>query len=373
MKIIYCLAGTFNSGGMERIVISKANWLSKNGYKVFIVTTEQNGRPDFFQLENSVSRIDLDIMYSENVTSNPLKKYIVRKNKMRKHQKRMIDIVEIENPEIIISTFGNEVSFIPFLGGDSKKIAEIHFSRWYRIQENRKGVWKWIDRYLTWQDKRVLSRYDKFVALTHEDEKNWKSLENIIVIPNFIQTLSNRSAELTNNSIIAVGRLSYQKGYERLVEAWRIVSQSYPEWKLDIFGNGELKADLLKTIACAGLSNNINLHEPTSDIINEYAKRSALVLASRYEGLPMVLLEGMSVGLPLISFTCQCGPKDIIKQEYNGLLIPEGDVQGLAAAILKVIENPSLRKRLGENSFIESKNYSIDKIMPRWIELFHSL
>lgn len=373
MRIIYCLAGTFNSGGMERIVINKANWLAEHGHEVSIITTEQNGRQNFFPINEKVTRIDLDVMYSDTNSFGVLKKMISRKRLMRKHRKALNTVLLQNKPDIVVSTFGNEVGFLPFIADGSRKVAEIHFSRWYRLQLNRKGIWRIIDKYLTFTDYRILKKFDRFICLTEEDKLNWGKLNNIEVIPNFIEDIAAQTSSLTAKSMIAVGRLSYQKGYERLVKAWKIVADKHPDWRLNIFGGGELKDDLESLIKNADLNNYIKIHEPTAQIFREYVNNSALVLSSRYEGLPMVLLEASSVGLPLISFTCQCGPKDIIMSGYNGLLVNEGDIDGLAEAIIKVIENPELRKEMGKNSLEKSTEYNKEIIMNKWNGLFHSL
>lgn len=373
MRIIYCLAGTFNSGGMERIVINKANWLAEHGHEVSIITTEQNGRQNFFPLNEKVTRIDLDVMYSDTNSLGVVKKMISRKRLMRKHRKALNTVLLQNKPDIVVSTFGNEVGFLPFIADGSRKVAEIHFSRWYRLQLNRKGIWRIIDKYLTYTDYRILKKFDRFICLTEEDKLNWGKLNNIEVIPNFIEDIAAQTAPLTAKSMIAVGRLSYQKGYERLVKAWKIVADKHPDWRLNIFGGGELKDDLESLIKNVDLNNYIKIHKPTAQILREYVNNSALVLSSRYEGLPMVLLEASSVGLPLISFTCQCGPKDIIMSGYNGLLVNEGDIDGLAEAIIKVIENPELRKEMGKNSLEKSTEYNKEIIMNKWNGLFHSL
>lgn len=372
MKIIYCLAGTFNSGGMERIIASKVNWLARHGYDLTIVTTEQNGRPDFFPLDERIRRRDLDINYSETNSFGVIKKFFARQKLIRRHRKGLTRIVNELKPDIVISTFGNEVGFLPDIKDGSKKIAEIHFSRWYRLQLNRKGIWRIIDKFLTCSDYRVLKKYDKFICLTKEDKLNWGSISNVEVIPNFIDNNSER-ASLDSKSMIAVGRLSYQKGYERLISAWKFVSEKYPDWTLNIFGGGELKEVLEQQIAENRLSDKVIIHAPSKQIIEEYKNNSALVLSSRYEGLPMVLLEAMSVGLPLISFACQCGPKDVIKQDVNGFLVEDGDIQGLADAIIKIVEDPLLRKQMGVNSLKESMSYQKETIMQQWVELFNSI
>ncbi|MDE6642648.1 MAG: glycosyltransferase family 4 protein [Muribaculaceae bacterium] len=373
MKIVYCLAGTFNSGGMERIVINKANWLAEHGNEVYIVTTEQKGRKDFFPLSKGVTRIDLNILYSETNNYSVFKKAFARRKLIKKHKLGLSKVLNEIKPDIVISTFGNEVGFLHSIKDGCRKIAEIHFSRWYRLQLNRKGIWRLIDKYLTYTDSRVLNKYDKFVCLTQEDKQNWEKSLNIEVIPNFIDQSNNNKADLQSKSMIAVGRFSYQKGYDRLVRAWSLVAAKYPDWELNIFGEGELKEIIQQQIDDLYLSNSINIHAPSSDIMSEYAKNSALIMSSRYEGLPMVLLEAASIGLPLISFACQCGPRDVINDGYNGFLVDNGDIQGLANAIIQLIENPSLRKSMGEKAYEKSTNYHKDLIMKRWVDLFQSL
>lgn len=372
-RIVYCLAGTFNSGGMERIVINKANWLVNHGHDVFIVTTEQNGRPDFFHVDNKIQRIDLNILYSQTNSFSLLKKAKARRKRIKLHYQKLEKILRDLHPDIVVSTFGNEVGFLPSIKDGSRKVAEIHFSRWYRMQLNRKGIWSLIDRYLTRKDYEILRHYDKFVCLTNEDRKNWTGLNQVEVIPNFIEQTESSPASLDSKSMIAVGRMSYQKGYNRMIEAWRLVADKYPDWKLNIFGGGELKENLEMQIKMSDLSEVVKLHEPSSEIMSEYKKNSALLLSSHYEGLPMVLLEAMSVGLPLISYDCQCGPKDIIDHNENGILIKDGDIRGLADAIIRIIEEPDFRKRLGKNAFDRSQLYAKDEIMNRWVKLFEGL
>lgn len=370
MKILYCLAGTFNSGGMERIVIDKANWLAQHGYDITIATTEQNGRSDFYRIDGNIKRIDLDVIYSDTNGFNVINKFFARRKKLKQHHQKLQRLVDEIQPDIIVSTFGNEVGIMPYIKTSAHKIAEIHFSRWYRLQLNRKGIWRLIDKLLTHKDYQVLQKYDKFVCLTEEDKKNWIGVNNCIVIPNFVNNLSEHLASLTNKSMIAVGRLCYQKGYDRLINAWNIVNKSKPDWKLNIFGDGELKYDLIKLIEQNNLTNVVKIHVPTSDIIDEYMKHSALVLSSRYEGLPMVLLEAGACGLPLISFGCQCGPKDVIVDRHNGLIVPEGDTNGLAKAIIATIENEDLRYSMGRNAYETAKTYTKDNIMNMWDTLF---
>lgn len=368
MKIVYFLEGTFNSGGIERIVIGKANRLASKGYDVTIVTTDQKGRPDFFPLIG-VKRIDFDLNYRDK-TNNIIKDYFKRRNLIKKETKLIENLVNELKPDVMVSTFRYENHILPKLKDKSRKIVEIHFSKYYRLHRNRKGIYRLIDKYLTREDQKQAKKFDSFVCLTEEDKSHWKGLQNIEVINNFIEARTVEPAHLENKSAIAVGRLTFQKGFDRLIDSWKLVHDKYPDWELNIFGDGPLKNKLQEQIRQAGLKDVIHIHQPIPDIHKKYLENSFLLLTSHYEGLPMVMLEAMEAGLPLVSFNFKCGPKDIIDDGVNGFIIKDGDIHGMANAICRLIESPALRKQLGENAFEKAKDFLPEKIMPKWENIF---
>ena len=150
-------------------------------------------------------------------------------------------------------------------------------------------------------------------------------------------------------------------------------SQYHPFWVLKIFGSGEKYDYVNNCIIESNLEKVIEIHEPTSDIQQEYLNSSIFVLSSRYEGLPMVLLEAMSCGLPVVSYDCKCGPKDIIKDGIDGFLVREGDIDDLARKIMLLIESEDLRKQMGTKAYQKSKLYSQETIMTKWEEVFESV
>ena len=255
----------------------------------------------------------------------------------------------------------------------SKKLLEIHFSRYKRLQYGRKGVWKLVDLWRSRMDERTVKNYERFVVLTNEDKSYWGNLPNISVIPNALtySVPSSCLSPLTAKRVIAIGRYGYQKGFDSLIDAWRIIHSFYPDWTLDIIGNGEWLNRLQQQINEYALEHSVFLKPPTRHIEDEYRRASLLVLSSRYEGLPMVLLEAQSFGLPIVSFACKCGPKDVITDGEDGFLVSEGNIPMLADRVLRLIENDDLRKRMGTNARHHSKAFSEERIMERWIDLFN--
>lgn len=373
MKIVYCLAGLFNSGGMERIVISKANSLARMGYDITIVTTEQKGRAIFFSLYETVKVVDLNINYSNDAAKNLILKGICFWWRKLMHRKRLTGFLISSSPDITISTFGTESSFLYKIPDKSKKVLEIHFSKYFRYQYDRKGLWRFVDIFRSRQDAQLIPHYDKFVVLTNEDKSYWGNLSNIEVIPNFVASIPEIKSELRSKVCMAVGRLSYQKGFDRLIKVWKVVHRRYPDWQLQIYGSGELYDVLYDMIVEDDLEECVHINPPTPQIGMVYQKASVFLLTSHYEGLPMVLLEAFSYGLPVVSFACKCGPRDLIKNGVNGFLIPEGDVVSFADKVSIILGDEKLREQLGNAAYQSAMEYTEEKIMSKWIHLFESL
>lgn len=373
MKILYNIAGTCHSGGMERVLANKANYLVKQGMEVIIVTTDQQGLPPFFSLDKRIRCIDLCINYEENNGKSLLNKLLHYPLKQWKHKKRLTKVLMLERPDITISMFNNDADFITDIKDGSKKILEIHFSKFKRLQYNRKGWWRWVDVWRTKQDERIVRRFDRFVVLTKEDKDNWGRMDNICVIPNANTFSTYHTADLHARRVIAIGRYNYQKGFDRLIKAWKIVNQVCSEWTLDIIGEGEDKAWLQSLIDYEKLSGSVRLMPVTSDIEKVYLGASVVAMSSHYEGLPMVLLEAQSFGLPIVAFACQCGPRDIVTDGETGFLVPEGDVEGLADRLITVIKDDDLRFSMGKKAKEASRSFEEETVMKKWLETFQTL
>lgn len=371
MKIVYCILGTFNSGGMERVLANKTNYLAKLGHDISIITTDQKNRKPYFDLDESIKQIDLGINYTENNSSGLLKKLFDYPKKQALHKKLLTEQLLAIQPEICVSLFDHEVDLLPEIKDGSKKIVEIHFSRFKRLQYGRKGIWKIIDSYRSKKDLKTVQKYDKFVVLTEEDKSYWGDLPNIIVIPNANSFPVSQRSNLTSKHVIAVGRYDYQKRFEDLVDVWKIVHQQEPDWKLNIFGKGPEKENLQNQINKLGLEKTLILQEPVRNIDQQYLDSSMIAMTSRYEGLPMALLEAQASGLPMISYACKCGPRDIIQEGKNGYLLEEEDKAGMANKILELIRDPELRDTMGQHAFEMSGDFSEAAVMKKWIQLFN--
>lgn len=376
MRLIYCTHSLCNPGGMERVLVNKVTYLvEKLHWDVSIVTTDQKGRPSFYPLPAGVRVTDLGINYSDDNVKSVTGKILGYLQKRRRHKRLLTSLLEREKPDIVVSLYPSESSFIPDIKDGSKKVLELHFCKYFRLQYGRKGLLGIIDKWRTHQDERIVRKFDKFVVLTNEDKEYWGNLHNIEVIPNAAMNIGGHFSDVTNHRVIAVGRLDYQKGFDRLIQAWEYINKSglYSDWRLDIFGQGEWKEMLQEMVQAKNLSVSVHLNSPVKTIGEEYVNSSLLVMSSNYEGFPMVMIESMAIGLPVVAFDFKCGPRDIISDGENGLLVPNGDIHGLAGAMMKLMGDYELRRRMSVKARQVVDTYSEKAVMDKWVRLFTSL
>jgi len=217
-------------------------------------------------------------------------------------------------------------------------------------------------------------RFDRFVVLTHEDAGNWGALPNLEVIPNAAPEIPHVQHRPGNHRVIAVGRLDYQKGFDRLLEAWALLPAPLRDsWKLDIFGQGEWERLLKEKCNALGIGGSARINRPTGRIFEEYAASDFLVMSSHYEGFPMVMIEAMACGLPVVTFDFLCGPRDIIRPEENGLMVKEGDIPALSKAMQRVMEDPALLAKMSDKAPEISSTYAEETVMKQWERLFNEI
>lgn len=371
MKLVYLIAGTYNSGGMERVLTNKVNYLVAHGCDITVVTTDQRGQLPFFPLDKRVACYDLGINYEDNNGKSFFNKLVYYPFKQWMHKKKLTKLLRHLHADIVVSMFCNDASILPRMNDGSKKVLEVHFSRFKRLQYGRKGLWRLADEWRNANDERIVSRFDRFVVLTEEDRTYWGNIPNIRVIPNARTYTFERPADLNSKVVMAVGRYDYQKGFERLIDAWVKVCSKVNDWNLEIIGDGSLRQNMIRQIEENRLGNRIILKKLSADQMKEaYMNASVFVLSSRFEGLPMVLLEAQAAGLPIVSFDCKCGPRDVVTDGIDGFLVEEGNVTALSDALLRVIQDDVLRFRMGKSAYEHSNRYEESVVMKKWTDLF---
>ena len=377
LKIVYCTPALYMAGGVERVLTLKANYFAEHfGYDITIILTEGKDKPLFYPLSDRIKIVNLDVNFEELWTCSFVKKVFVYLSKQRIFKKRLTAELMHIRPDITVSLLRREINFINDIKDGSKKIGELHVNRAnYRNFEDCDA--NFIKNLFAkfWMCSLVshLKQLDKFIVLTEEDKASWTELSNVEVIPDPLAFDVAEVSPLKAKRVIAVGRYVYQKGFDLLLQAWAKIEKQFPDWELAIYGMGDRSPyeNLAKQLGVD--MNRCHLNGSTQNIRKEYLESSLFVFSSRFEGFGMVLIEAMACGLPVVSFDCPCGPKDIVSQDEDGLLVPSGDIDKLANAMSQLMDSYELRHQMAKNAICNVRRFQIDEIADRWQLLFEDV
>lgn len=376
-KLVYIIGGIWNGSGMERVLIMKANYMADiAGYDVTILLTEDGNGPSYFPLSNKIKchnvHVNFDELYKFPIYKRVFKYFI--KQCLYKHRLTLF-LMQLK-PDITVTAMRREINFINDIPDGSKKVGEIHFGRIGYREVNFKFLPTFINKIISqvWINKllREVKRLSAFVVLSQEDKLYWPELDNVHVIYNPISIVPKIQSNCLAKKVIAVGRYTDQKGFDLLADAWRIVTTKHPDWTLNIYGGGD--AEKYKRLAKQkGISKTFVCNGPVHDIASKYAENSIFVLSSRYEGFGLVLVEAMACGVPVVSFACPCGPRDIISDCKNGLLVENGNISQLAEKIIYLIEHQEKRIKMGIKAKESLSLFQMDIIGAQWEALFNQI
>ncbi len=329
IKVLFFIPSLSNSAGMERISTSLANLLVNNGYNCnFVVLTR--GTDSYFPLDDRISVFSLE---GESVKHNRL----LIASRLRK-------LIRAERPNYLINVdvSMSQVSILSF-----PAILGCKMLTWEQFSMASNHSWpKLLQRYVA----TLFS--ERMVVLTEADRNAYPKVlrRKVVTISNFTTVNTNSElAKLNSKVALSVGRLCAEKGFDLLIEAWKVIKNQYSDWQLRIIGGGNLRDKLQAQINEMDLKDVVTLVQPTSNIGKEYQEASLYVMPSRFEPFGLVLIEAKSFGLPIVSFDCPYGPKEIVQNERDGILVENSNVQQLSDAIMSLIVNKEKRMELGKN------------------------
>lgn len=351
-RIVFFINTLNNSGGTERVSLKIAEQLMVHGHDVTFITW-MGGQKSFFDVPKGINHVALFEADSINIYTSYLKSLYRYYNSLRRI-----------NPDYIVDVcVAMSILSIPLNFLFSKKVISWeHFN----ATVNWNGFTGRLSRFLA-------SRFaDRVVVLTDNDANYYQQkfrARNVQCIPNPVTLETERVSRLDNKVVLAVGRLTHQKGFDMLLEAWKLVTQQAEDWTLYLVGSGELEHDLKSMAKLLQVNKSVVFKSATSNIAELYEHASIFVMSSRFEGLPLVLLEAKTFGLPIVSFDCETGPRSIVNNEIDGLLVKPECTEDLAQAILRLIGSYPMRLTFQKNTLQAVKKYKMAAIIENWLPL----
>lgn len=377
MKIVYVVEAVNLSGGYDRIIIEKANYLAEHGHDVTItVASHALGKP-YYLVSEKLKLVDFNINFHKQYGHNIIYRAFVYFTLLRRYRQAVRDFLYNKRPDIVITTLGREIDFITDFDDGSAKIGESHIAKGFvrnlHLMEQQGFVYRLVAH--LWRKKldKNVGKLDALVLLTQHDADSWKGLTKTVVIPNSLPFYPEQGSSCDNKQVIFVGRFNEQKGLEYLIDTWAKVHSQHNDWTLHIYGEGEQESMLRHLIQKESLQDVVIVHQSTNQIMEKYLENSIFLLTSRFEGLPMVLIEALACGLPVVSFDCPWGPADIIRDGEDGFLVEYLNTDEAAQRVCQLIDNPIMRKKMSANARKNIQRYDRDVVMKQWLDLFNSL
>lgn len=370
MKLLYVDNSLAIHGGLERVLTDKLNWLVEDGAcEVCLITANQGNRPIVFPLSPKVKYYDIGIMFHQVYRYSGWKRYHLLLKLHRLFRYQIAEMIHLFSPDIIVCTRLDCISDVIKVRGAIPVVYESHHS--FLAYKFEKYSWLQRIRVKFWHH--ALKKVQMIIALTQGDALEWKKINpHVQVIPNVVHLNDMKIfSDCCAKSVIFVGRYSYQKNIQSLLQIWELISQRFPDWQLHIFGGYGDQNDIFQSNI--NIRNNIFIHPPTNAILEEYINSSILLMTSRFEPFGLVLPEAMSCGLPVVAFDCPYGPADIITDGIDGFLIKNRNIEEFVDKVCMLIEDKDLRHRIGMAGALSSQRYRADVVMPQWLDLFMQL
>lgn len=357
MKIALIIS-SLKAGGAERVLSNLANDWSESGHDVHLVTLDSCDT-DFYTLSDEVSRHSLGLASSSAGILSGVLANIKRVSKLRQ-------ICKAIKPDVVLS-FMDSTNILMAISLIGTSIPLIVSERIDPFKHPVGLIRSFIRPYLYRHSAKALVVQTDAVA--KKCAARWK-LDNVKIIVNPIFLNDNASCQMREKIILSVGRMQYQKGHDVLIKAFKKVLADFPEWRLIICGEGDLRNSLELELEASDLSENIFLKGTVKDVFSIYQTASIFAMSSRFEGFPNALLEALAMGCACISTDCESGPREILEDGRLGMLTPVDDVEAMANALRHLMQSPELRERYGSHTAYVRQRYHLDKISRQWLDLF---
>lgn len=358
MKILIFI-GSLQTGGAERVTSLMCNFWCEQGHEVTLVTSVPLGN-DFYYLDEKINRVSLGFNFEKKGVISSIIEHARR-------LRRMKNLIKTGKFEVVIgctSTLATRVAFFSVFNRTSTKfIGWEHSNYLYYPGKLKRSLRKYL-----------YTKLDSVVLLTKRDVEGYSSNSNLVVIPNPVTSQKNskqkRAKRINKWSAVAVGSLIEIKGFDRMIEVAIKVYEENKNFTLHIYGGGPKEEYLKELVEQENATDYIKLMGVSSKLPEILFEYDIYLMTSLTEGMPMVILESFSTGLPVVAMDCPTGPKELIGNDQFGRLVENGDIDGFAESVIEVLSSPDEYTRLVESSFKRADDFDIKKIGQSWSQLF---
>lgn len=360
---------SLHCGGAERVTANLANHWAAKGWQVILVTLDSTAK-DFYSLHPAVQRVALNMAEGSSGALQAIANNLLRTRALRK-------VIKTAQPRVALAMMSTSSVLLALATMGMQGVVTVGAERIHPPRIALGRAWEAMRA-------RLYGRLNAVVALTAESAawlREHTRARRILIIPNTAPwPLVTQPPHLPvpargdrQRILLTVGRLDYQKGFDLLVEAFQYLTGDFPEWNLVILGEGPRRDALEQQARCAGIANRVSLPGRAGNIGEWYAAADVYVMSSRFEGFPNALVEAMAHGLPVVSFDCETGPRDIVRSEVDGLLVPANNVTALAIALRRLMGDEVLRQRFGAAAIAVRDRFSPESVAAMWESLFEGL
>lgn len=377
-SIVFLVESLYRKDQILRILCQKVSWLAENSeYHIYMVLTEKTKKPNRYELSPKIEMVILDINYDKLEKKNPIGRVFSYIKKKYQHRRKLKKVLRKIRPIATVSIMEKEVAFLSHIKAAGQVIYEVHYDERYRVNSSNNRLLAFLYKFLTWM--RIswltcrLKKRDILVADTDNMTKIWKKkFKNVQWIPNPLREYPPVRDQNENKKVLAINDNISETGFEHLIDMWERVANRYPEWRLHLYGIGNI-GQYKELVKSKHLSKSIQCYNYPDNLNEIYPKYALYIQANKIDRFGQYLMEAMAYSIPCVAYKVPYGPQELIRDEINGFLIKPNYLMEFSSKLGLLIRNNELRWEMGRSSYSDVHKYELNQVMHEWLRLFDSI
>ena len=377
-SIVFLVESLYRKSQILRILCQKVSWLAENSeYHIYMVLSEKTKKPNRYELSPKIEMVILDVNYDKLEKENPIGRVFSYIKKKYQHRRKLKKVLRKIRPIATVSIMEKEVAFLSHIKAAGQVIYEVHYDERYRVNSSNNRLLAFLYKFLTWM--RIswltcrLKKRDILVADTDNMTKIWKKkFKNVQWIPNPLREYPPVRDQNENKKVLAINDNISETGFEHLIDMWERVANRYPEWRLHLYGIGNI-GQYKELVKSKHLSKSIQCYNYPDNLNEIYPKYALYIQANKIDRFGQYLMEAMAYSIPCVAYKVPYGPQELIRDEINGFLIKPNYLMEFSSKLGLLIRNNELRWEMGRSSYSDVHKYELNQVMHEWLRLFDSI